>query len=582
MSTNLDLAGWGEGPATPAEEALGTLLDKVLTKIERGQAVKPEALRGDRPELVERGQGLMRTLNLLYECADSVWENSRLEPGDDVRGPSGNSTPSPPSIALLRPGKPEGKIEGPQVGMAVGLPDPFPGRFRILQVLGEGAFGKVLLAEDLDLGRRVALKTLRSPAISAGGPRVLDALRKEAQYLAKLDHPNIVRVHAWLESEGEYYLVLQFVDGGSLADRVKTNRVLAWQDAARYIADVGEALVAAHKHGVVHRDIKPDNILWDATRDEAILTDFGVSARLAEPGTVAGTPIYMAAEAFEGQVSPALDVYSLAATLYRLVTGELPFANAPVPNLVYQKLQGLPDPDPRCRAIPETLERVIRAGLEGKPRDRPSMHDFVTTLRGSLNRLLADVLVKPRVDARSKAPMKLRLLVSRHIEADIYEPVATTKPASRGASRDMKMVPRVPEQCSVRTGERVRIEVIADKVGYVTVFNIGPTGNLNLLYPDDPTVAPTPIQENRPLHVVDVEMMPPVGRERVFAVWSKEPLPLRLERLLSITERSGGATRPYQSTRDMKRVQDSMRLLPQEVWHTEVLEINHVAGQEEG
>jgi serine/threonine protein kinase len=577
MSTNSDLATWGEPPATPAEEALGTLLDQVLTKIERGKSVKPEALRGDRPELWERGQGLVRTVGLLYECAASVWGNSRLEPGDEPVGPTRYSLLGASSPAPQRPGKKENKMPGTPVAKAASMPDPFPGEFLIRRLLGEGAFGKVWLADDVKLGRPVALKTLKLPATSTIGPQVLAALRKEAQHLAQLDHPNIVRVYSWREAGAEYYLVLQFVTGGSLADRLQAEKVLGWQDAARYVADVGEALVAAHKRGVIHRDIKPENILWEATRNEAILTDFGVSARLAEPGTVAGTPAYMAPEAFEGQVSPALDVYSLAATLYRLATGKLPFAKAVVPDLVRQKRQGLADPDPRCKAIPEALERIIRAGLAGKAGDRPGMADFVAMVRASLNQLLADALATPTAGAGSKAPVNLQLVVSRRVQGDTYEPVATTKPPSGGLSRDMKKVPLPPEQVRVRTGERVRIEVTVDKAGYVTVFNIGPTGNLNLLYPDDPATMTPPVDANRPLHVVDVTMTPPVGEERLFAVWSKEPLPLRPEQLRSIarpSERAG--SRPYQATRDMQRVRASANQLGKVDWRAVVLELNHI------
>ncbi|QDU21759.1 serine/threonine-protein kinase [Urbifossiella limnaea] len=578
MTTTVDLAAWGEPPATPAEEALATLLDRVLAEIESGNDAQPEALRrGGRLELKERDLGLLSTVSLVYECAANVWENSVMA-ADDLRTGTRYSPIDKPSVTGEVPFL---RLEQEELSPveAGGPQEPFPGEYRVVRVLGEGAFGRVLLAEDLNLGWQVALKTLKLPATSTLGPQVLTALRTEAQHLAQLDHPNIVRVHAWREARGEYFLVLQFVAGGSLADRLKTEGVLPWQDAARYVADVGEALVAVHKRDVIHRDIKPDNILWDATRNEAVLTDFGVSARLAEPGTVAGTPMYMAPEAFEGRVSPALDVYSLAATLYRLVTGEHPFAKALLPGLVYQKLQGLPDPDPepRLRAVPEALERVIRAGMAGRPENRPSMAEFAAQLRATLNQLLTDDLVTPAAGAGSKTPVDLRLMVGRQVQGETYEPLATTRPASFGLSRDMKKVPRPPEQVRVRTGERVRIEVVADKSGYVTVFNVGPTGNLNLLYPDDPTATPSPVEANRPLHVVDVEMTPPAGRERVFAVWSKEPSPLSTERLAGFVEHHHGlCSAPYRASRDMKRIKEAIEQLPTSDRFLTVLELDHI------
>ena len=458
------------------------------------------------------------------------------------------------------------------------LPDPFPGQFRILKVLGEGAFGKVLLAEDLNLGWKVALKTLKLPATSTLGPHVLAALRKDGKHLAQLDHPNIVRVHAWLEAGGEYYLVMQYVAGGSLGARLKKEKVLSWQDAARYVADVGEALVEAHKRGVIHRDIKPDNILWDEAKDEAMLTDFGVSARLAEQGSAAGTPVYMAPEAFDGHVSPALDVYSLAATLYRLVTGELPFAKAPVPSLLYQKQQGLPDPDPNCACIPEALERIIRAGLAAKPDERPSMADFVARLRAALNQLLADALVPAHDQVGHSADLNLQIVVSRLAPGDFgaYRSIAATQPQSGSHSRDMKKVPRSPDRIPLRTGDQVRVEVVATRRGYVTVFNVGPTGNLNLLYPDEQAGIARPLLEaNTPLHILDVVMTPPVGRERLFAVWTRNAMTLSQQQMGCLAQSKGVLSAQYQASRDMKRLQEEVNSLKPQDWYAEVIELDH-------
>ena len=239
------------------------------------------------------------------------------------------------------------------------------------------------------------------------------------------------------------------------------------------------------------------------------------------------------------------------------MTGSHPFRGTRIADLKEQIAQGLPDPDPRCRGLPEPLERVIRAGLTADPRRRPGLKEFVSGLRGTLNQLLVDAFTmsdrpaepvpssglatgaaaKPPKGPTSEpappqpVPVELRLIVSRQIGPDRFVPVAATQPQlSPGRlTRDMKKVPPPPDQVRLRTGDRVRIEVQVDRPGFLTVFNVGPTGTLNLLYPDgDPrrTSPPPPVEPNQPLHVVDVVMTPPAGRERLFAVWTRQPMRL--------------------------------------------------------
>jgi serine/threonine protein kinase len=481
--------------------------------------------------------------------------------------------------------------------------------YRFVRLVGVGGFSEVWLAEDENLFHRlVALKMIRARTPPEKRRILLDALRSEAELLVSVHHPNLVQVLRWLDSPEEPGLVLQYVPGGSLADRLGNDGPLDWQAAARYVADVAEGLVAAHRAGIIHRDIKPANILWDSENDEAVLTDLGVGARLGEPASTGGTIPFMAPEAFQGRISPALDVYALAATLFTLVAGEKPFAGTTIAELCHQVSQGLPDPDPRCMEMPESLEQIVRQGLAADPEQRPSLEDFVRTLRGTLNQLLADsLMMKPRPagpdatteqepgvepepspattepEVSSHPPVDLRLIVSRQVGPNKFVAIAATRdPSEVLATRDMKKVPPPPNQVRLRTGDRVRIEAVSDRHGFITVFNVGPTGNLSLLYPDEPqpggTFTAPIVRANQTLQVMDVEMTPPAGRERLFAVWSRQPLPLRLDRLRSLVESKGKRTptsRSYVATRDMNRVQQSVEGLPPEDWKAVSVELEH-------
>jgi hypothetical protein len=290
----------------------------------------------------------------------------------------------------------------------------------------------------------------------------------------------------------------------------------------------------------------------------------------------------MAPEAFAGRVTPKMDVYSLAATLFRLTTGGYPFL-APAGCQDFSALgaalraeveRGLPDPDPRCAGLPERLERLIREGLAADPERRPDLAGFVEALRGGLNQSLADSLALPP-EAGRPAPVRLHLRISRETTPGVYRPVAATvRPVP--TSRNMGRVP--PEQVTLKTGDRVRVEVQADQTGHVTVFNVGPSGDLSLLYPDAPPApgAPPTVWANQPLHVLDVEMQPPAGRERLFAVWSRRPLTLPLAQLHgAVMQGEGPLSSPYRATRNMVKLKQSVEALPPGEWQAVVLEVDH-------
>ena len=552
---------WGEPPATPDEETTAAILDRVMAALERGETPWADA------DSTGPHKELSRDLDAVRRCASAFHRHAGLLDNRSFHA----ETLAPVASAM---------DASPEV-----LPDPFPGEYRLLQRLGQGAFGEVWLAEDLNLGWRVALKTLRLSGSGSTPAERLAALRHEARLLARLKHRNIVQVHAWRQAGDDHYLVMQYVRGGSLEDRVKKDGPLPWELAARYVADVGEGLVAVHAAGLVHRDIKPANVLWQPEGDEALLTDFGIAAQLSDPGRMAGTPLFMSPEAIRGRLTPAMDVYSLSATLFWLISGAMPFTppldrdlSAFLEALLRGIEGGLPDPDPRCADLPRPLEGLLRKGLASDPGQRPPLAAFVAALRGSLNQLLADSLTLPPAAGAKSAGVEIRLLVSRRTGADTYQPVAATHPQPERGQRNMKKVPKAPEQVRLRTGDEVRVEVTANRTGYVTVFNVGPTGDLNLLFPDEAPAATTPptIRADETLQVIDVVMEPPAGRERLFAVWTSRPLPLRLEELQAVAAKGAiPASGQYQATRNMAKVKKAVAQLRPEEGAVVVLEVDH-------
>jgi serine/threonine protein kinase len=564
---------WEDLPIQPEEVELANVLDAALEQLARGDASTARSLLARTPQLRQHGEELLEQVRLLLAAAAGLRDQERLLQSD-LLGLYADEPPPAKHDDSLAPSGDTMADPSPT------LPDPFPGEFRVERKLGAGTFGTVWLAEDLNLCRPVALKTVCPPTQKRVAERSLQRLREEARLLGSLRHRNIVESYAWRVSDtaagsgARHYLVLQYVPGGSLADRVRHDGPLSWQQAARYIADVAEGLLEIHSRGIVHRDVKPANILWNSETDEALLTDFGISVRLREGSGVAGTPYYMPPEAFEGVVAPAQDVYGLAASLFWLVAGSVPFPVVTQERLQEQIRQGLPNPEPRCAELPGLLERLIRAGLDPDPARRLPLREFVTILRGALNQLLADNMLRP---AAQVAAGQVRLTVSRQVDRHTFHPLATTHPAPERTLRDLKRVPPQPERVEVQTGERVRIEVEVDRPGYVTVFNVGPTGNLNLLYPVDLT-RQEPAPARKPLHILDIELTPPAGQERLFALWSRAPLPLRLDELATLAQKGElPVSGPYRATRDMVRVQESVQRLRPEEWQAVVLELSHLA-----
>jgi hypothetical protein len=246
------------------------------------------------------------------------------------------------------------------------------GRFEVLDVLGRGGFGTVYKARDPELDRVVAIKVPRAGNLA--GPHDLDRFLREARSVAQLRHPAIVSVHEVGLNNGLPYLVSDFVPGVTLADLLDRRRPAA-DEAARLLAEVAEALQYAHEQGIIHRDVKPSNIMLDA-ENRPHLMDFGLAKRdageitMTIEGQVLGTPAYMSPEQARGEghtVDGRSDVYSLGVVLYQVSTGELPFRGTKR-MLLHQVLHDEPRPPRRLNdAIPRDLETICLKAMAKEP-----------------------------------------------------------------------------------------------------------------------------------------------------------------------------------------------------------------------
>jgi eukaryotic-like serine/threonine-protein kinase len=246
------------------------------------------------------------------------------------------------------------------------------GRYRLDEVLGRGGMSEVWRAEDLELGRHVALKLLAPDADTARFDR-------EARAVASLAHPNITQLYDYGESDGRPYMVLEYVPGGTLEDRLAERTPLPDDETYAIAAGIAAGLAHAHARGVVHRDLKPSNVLFDE-EGRPKLADFGIArmavgeGTLTEAGTVLGTAAYISPEQAMGEpATPASDVYSFGVILYRLLTGRLPFESTDPMALVLQHRDVPPPPLTDFREdAPGRLEATTMAALEKDPADRPA------------------------------------------------------------------------------------------------------------------------------------------------------------------------------------------------------------------
>src|ERR1700737_4851668 len=343
--------------------------------------------------------------------------------------------------------------------------------FKVLGELGRGGMGIVYLAIDVNLDREVAVKVLPAHLTEPSGVR--DRFLREARTAAKLSPPNIVPVYRADEKDGVVFFVMRHVDGESLAERLASGGPLAPLDAARLLQQVASALDYAHTRGVIHRDVKPENILLERGSDSALVTDFGI-ARLMEAapatatGQVLGTVHYMSPEQVLGErVDGRSDVYSLGVVAFKTVTGRLPFDGKSATAVLVEHVT---KEAPKVRSIgpgvPEMLGTIIDRCLAKDPAARyqtagemaAALDDATRSIPRSTTRVLPTQSKEPGIISEREA----KALWSRAAELQSETGVQTSLrslPPSLGA-------PTVQDRRTLTRGSRLRdVREAAAEVG---------------------------------------------------------------------------------------------------------------------
>jgi tRNA A-37 threonylcarbamoyl transferase component Bud32 len=369
------------------------------------------------------------------------------------------------------------------------------GRYQILEQLGEGGMATVYKAYDTRLERFVAIKVIR---IDQFAPSTLNEMmrrfEREAKALAQLSHPNIVHVHDYGEYEGAPYLVMEYLPCGTLAQR--PSAPMPWQQAVHVLLPIAQALTYAHQHNIIHRDIKPGNILL-TENGLPMLSDFGIAKILGNnaPGTITsagagiGTPEYMAPEQWTGQAGPQADIYSLGVVLYELVTGHKPYtADTPAGIMIKQVKDPLPPPRQFVPDLPEDLESVLIKALDRQPENR---YQSMGELAQALENLTGGQTLIAGVKMEDLQAGKTVLAPGRIGQDDQLENVLAGdigRPAA-GPTPEIPVPPEKQRQISIRGRRWVAIAALA--VVIFTGIGVGARIGIRSLQGKLPLAVPT-------------------------------------------------------------------------------------------
>ncbi len=331
------------------------------------------------------------------------------------------------------------------------------GRYHILEQVGEGGMARVYKALDTNLNVKVAVKFIRVDDLPAGQiERTIARFRVEAKKMAQLSHTNIVPVTDYGEYERTPYLVMPLLSGGSLKKYIGAQ--MEWRTAAKLIAPVAEALAYTHKKGIIHRDVKPANILLTES-DDPMLTDFGIAKiidvaearQMTLTGSLIGTPEYMAPEQCTStKFDKRVDIYSLGIVIYELITGRKPFiADTPSAVMIKQSRDPLPRPKNFVPDLPDEVERLLIKALAKDPKDRyKDMYTMAIELRR-----LASMRTEEEQQMAEKERIRQEQSIRKRTEEEKRRKEQEAKLAAKQAARERekKEKARHKEQDRART-----------------------------------------------------------------------------------------------------------------------------------
>ncbi len=371
-------------------------------------------------------------------------------------------------------------------------PGQILGQYHILDKLGEGGMGAVYKAEQPAIKRVVVVKVLSASV--ADNRDMLERFKRELDIIARLEHPHILPVYDFGEFEGSPYIVMRFMGGGSLLDRLQ-QRNLSRDELLKCFDQIAEALAYAHERTIIHRDLKPANVLLDE-RGNAYLADFGLakalegSQELTKTGSILGTPAYMSPEQARGdKLDQRSDVYSLAIMAYEALAGQQPFRGNSTWDLIRQQITATPPSIVSINPeLPFEVEEVINAALSKDPAERPAtVIEFVRALRTALASARSDGLAA----AASSAYPSTRAAVapptaaqSRAASMRGSRASAAVAPASaaRSQAAASASAPAIPRSAAIAV-PAVLLLVLLGGVALVAVLGIGAYIFRNQLFP---------------------------------------------------------------------------------------------------